>query len=101
MLYSRSPCVCSLCRPSLGEVEVAEAHSAIAVDRGSGDEAGPLAAQPRHRVTDIDPLSEARQGQGAANALRELSVGRETGEAFGVGDRTGRDGIDPDAVHAP
>jgi hypothetical protein len=53
------------------------------------DEACRLAAQPRHRVTDVDALPEARQRQGAANTLRELSVGREAREVFGVGDGPG------------
>jgi hypothetical protein len=89
------------CSLSSGRIEIAETHAAVAVDRGSGHEACRLGAQPRHRITDVDALSEARQRQGAANELREFSVGREARQAFGVGDGTGRDGVDPDAFHAP
>src|SRR5467141_3198143 len=85
-------------RLSSGRVEIAETHAAITVDRGSGYEARRLAAQPRHRISDVDALSEARQRQGAAN---EFSVGREARQAFSVGDGAGRDGVDPDAFHAP
>src|SRR6202048_2040099 len=88
-------------RLSSGRVEIAETHAAITVDRGSGYEARRLAAQPRHCISDVDALPEARQRQGAANALCEFSVGREARQAFGVGDGTGRDGVDPDAFHAP
>src|ERR1700730_8204434 len=90
-----------LSRLSSVRIEVAETHAAIAVDRGSGHEAGRLAAQPRHSITDVDALPEARQRQGAANELCEFSVGRKARQAFGVGDGTGRDGVDPDALRAP
>src|SRR6201997_1753482 len=82
-------CLASLldcCRPLFGRVEIAETHAAITVDRGSGYEARRLAAQPRHRITDVDALPKARQRQRVANALCEFGVGRETRQAFCVGD---------------
>src|SRR5258708_20397947 len=77
-------------RLSSGRVEIAETHAAIAVDRGSGHEARRLAAQPRHRISDVDALSEARQRQSAANELSEFSVGPRPPPPFTRAPRTAR-----------
>ena len=53
------------------------------VDRGSGHEACRLGAQPRHRITDVDALSEARQRQGVAERIsgRVLAIDIADAEA--------------------